>query len=332
MEKIDNMSDDFPPKGKKILPRQFERDVASAFKKIETQYEQKKQFPHRYVTGFNSLDQIISGFYPEELILLTGQPGIGKTAFLCSLACKKSLIDTPNQETILYFTHKDSRMVLTTRMFAAIEKVPLLDVIMGIRPSQWPNMARACGILGILNITIIDFSFNLQEIEATLIEVVKKNDLRLVIIDDLQFIKNTQEEAVAGSRERELADILVRLKKMAQIAQVPIVIVAPSNTDGGLVLNRLIRNYNMQESSLFESAADKILRLHRPEYYSKHNPAQEIAEIIVTKNNMGCTGTVELAFCGPSLCFEDFGTTATTALRKIQQIISQELHNSGNNT
>lgn len=83
---------------------------------------------------------------------------------------------------------------------------------------------------------------------------------------------------------------------------------------------------------MFESAADKILCIHRSEFHAKENPAQEIAEIIVTKNNMGWTGTAELAFLGPCLGYEDLGSIALAALKKIQQIISQELHCNGNNT
>ncbi len=325
------MSDEFSSNGKKTLHGQFKFDVASAVQKIERQYEQKKLFPNRYATGFKSLDQIIRGLYPEELIFLTGEPGIGKTAFVCSLACHKRLIGTSNQKTILYFSHKDSRMVLTTRMFAALGKVPLWDVIEGINKSQWPNMARACGMLEMKNITIVDFSCNIEEIEATVIEVMKKNDVRLVIIDDFQLIKSSK-GAADEFRERELVDSAVRLKKMARNAQVPVVIVVPSNTNGGLVLDRSTRKHSPSKSWLFESAADKILCIHRSEFHAKDNPAQEIAEIVVTKNNMGWTGTAELAFCGPSLCFEDLGSVASTALKKIQQIVSQELHSSGNDT
>ncbi len=325
------MSDEFSSNGKKTLHGQFKFDVASAVQKIERQYEQKKLFPNRYATGFKSLDQIIRGLYPEELIFLTGEPGIGKTAFVCSLACHKRLIGTSNQKTILYFSHKDSRMVLTTRMFAALGKVPLWDVIEGINASHWPNMTRACGMLEMLNITIVDFSCNIGEIEATVIEAKKKNEVRLIIIDDFQFIKSAK-EAVNESRERELADIAVRLKKIAQYVEVPIVIVVPSNTKSELVLDRTTRKSDTLGSWLFESAADKILRIHRAEFYAKDKPDQEIAEIVVLKNNTGWTGTADLAFCGPSLFFDDLGSIASTALKKIQQIIFQELHCNGDNT
>ncbi len=327
---MDDMSDEFSSNGEKTLHGQFKWDVTKAFLKIEMEYEQKKLFPKRYVTGFKSLDQIIR-FYPEELIFVTGEPGVGKTAFVCSLACHKSLIDPSNQETILYFTHKDSRMVLTTRMFAALGKVPVSDVIEGINGSQWPNMARACGMLEMLNVTIVDFSCNIEEIEATVIEVMEKTKIRLVIIDDFQLIKSSK-GAADEFRERELVDITVGLKKMASNAQVPVFIVVPSNTNGGLIFDRSTRKHSSSKSWLFESAADKILCIHRSEFHAKEKTDQEIAEVVVLKNNAGWTGKAELAFLGPSLCFEDLGSIASTALRKIQQIISQELHGSGNDT
>lgn len=112
------------------------------------------------------------------------------------------------------------------RMIAGLEKVPLPAVIGGIDDSHWVNMARACGMLEMLNITIVDFLCNIEEIEATVIEVMKKNEVRLVIIDDFHFIRSTK-EAADEFRERELVDIAVRLKKMARHAQVPVVIVVP---------------------------------------------------------------------------------------------------------
>jgi replicative DNA helicase len=331
VEIIENMSEDCFPNGNKITPGQFRIDIANTFERFETQYKQQKLFPLRYATGFDSIDHNIGGFYPEELILLTGEHGVGKTAFMCSLACNKILLCTCNHEVILYFSHKDTRIALANRMLAAFSKIPLKDVISGtINDSLWPVLTRAVGMLSEFNIAIVDSSYNIINIENIVTDVLQNNTVRLVIIDDFQFIESVQ-ASVDKSRECELADIALRLKRLAQHAKVPIIIVVPLKKNGCLVFDR-IRDTGSQSSWLFESATDKILSIHRSEFYVKENPAHEIAEIIVSKNNTGWTGTAELAFCGPTLRFEELNSIASTALKDLKMIISRELRCSGKNS
>jgi len=58
---------------------------------------------------------------------------------------------------------------------------------------------------------------------------------------------------------------------------------------------------DLRESGSLEQDADKVLFLHRPEFYGidtmdDGRPSKDIAEVIVAKNREGDTGSAKLIF------------------------------------
>jgi replicative DNA helicase len=66
------------------------------------------------------------------------------------------------------------------------------------------------------------------------------------------------------------------------------------------------RMSDLRESGAIEQDADLILLLYRDEYYHpEKEEAKGKAEVIIAKQRNGPTGSVDLAFIGEQLRFED---------------------------
>jgi len=67
-------------------------------------------------SGFSKLDNLTSGWQPSDLIILAARPGMGKTAFVLSMA--KNIAITFNKPVAL-FSLEMSSVQLITRMISS---------------------------------------------------------------------------------------------------------------------------------------------------------------------------------------------------------------------
>ena len=72
-----------------------------------------------YATGFDGFDKYYKGFYPGELVVIGGRPGMGKTSLMINLAINMSL-----QTPLVFISMDVSAETLSTRMIAALTGIP----------------------------------------------------------------------------------------------------------------------------------------------------------------------------------------------------------------
>ena len=147
--------------------------------------------------------------------------------------------------------------------------------------------------------------------------------LSLIIVDYIQLMNASVD---GENRTTEISEITRSLKGLAKELDCPVVALSQ--------LNRTVEQRNdkrpvmsdLRESGSIEQDADVILFIYRDEVYKPDSEEKGIAEIIISKQRNGPTGTIKLTFLGQHTRFENYSSIPhDTTDSKIQQTKSYHL-------
>lgn len=253
-------------------------------------------------SGFPSLDKVIFGLNPSDLILIAARPAMGKTAFALNIAVNAARMN--RNKKIAVFNLEMSREQLVSRMLSSEGRVSSEQMRNGkIEVSQWRGLSEAAEMLNEIELYVDDSAnITIGEMKAKLRRV---ENLGLVVIDYLQLMSTGRRD---GNRVSEVSELTRNLKIMAKELRVPVITLSQlsrgpeARTDKRPVLS------DLRDSGSIEQDADIVLFLYRDVYYTKDEENIGGAECIVAKNRHGETRTVNLRFDGQFTRFSDVET------------------------
>ncbi len=234
-------------------------------------------------TGYSSLDAIVGGLRPGELIIVAGRPSMGKTSLALCIS-EHVALDHP----VALFS-----LEMSARQIAA-------------RSVRWHEHLtdRSQAVTRLLNRNIwIDDSARMTvgTMRVRLQRIKRKHGLALVVVDYLQMLKGDGE-----NRTQEIGSISRGLKAIAKELKVPVVAVASLNRGVESRQDKRPMMSDLRESGDIESDADVCVMLYRDEYYDENSYARGFAEAIVRKHRDGPVGTAWLIFVPEYARFRDF--------------------------
>jgi replicative DNA helicase len=260
-------------------------------------------------SGFTPLDRITSGWQKSDLIVLAARPGMGKTAFVLSLARNAAI--TFNRP-VAFFSLEMSSVQLVQRMISSETGIPSDKLRKGtLDKSEWDKLVSQTGKLSQAPIFIDDTpSLSIFDLRSKCRRLKTTYNIELIVIDYLQLMRSDV-DSKNGNREQEISNISRSLKAIAKELNVPIIALSQLSrqveTRGGTKRPQLS---DLRESGAIEQDADMVLFIYRPEYYGmefdeENNSTKGIAEIIIAKHRNGALDNVKLKFINQLAMFAD---------------------------
>lgn len=218
--------------------------IANLLLKIQNKYDQNKKDLNTskifIKSGFNNLDQLISGFHDGDLIVIAGRPSMGKTSLAINIA--SNLIHNINTGLCIFSLEMSSEQILYKLIAISCNMNINYLIFNKFSKNQWMKIKTICNKL-LKNFIYINDKANISidYIEYTS-KLLKKehHDIQLIIIDYLQLIQTESLNQI--NRTQELSYITRKLKLLAQYLNIPVIILSQ--------LNRSIELRNNKEPML----------------------------------------------------------------------------------
>jgi len=245
-------------------------------------------------TGFNSLDAKLNGLQRSDLVLVAARPAMGKSALAMNFAENAAV---HAGATVVVFSLEMAKEQLAQRMLSSMSNIELSRIRSGDLDNEaWAMLIAAMQKLAEKKIFIDDTpGVTLNDIRAKCRRMKAERGLDMIVIDYLQLMNS---DGKTENRQQEVSKISRGLKLMARELDCPVVTLSQlSRAPEQRADHRPIMS-DLRESGAIEQDADVVIMLYRDDYYDEQSEDQGLAEIIITKQRNGPTGTVKLAFRG----------------------------------
>jgi len=246
-------------------------------------------------------------------MILAARPGMGKTAFVVSMA-KNAAVEF--NKPVAIFSLEMSSLQLVKRLISSETEIPQDKILKGnLDDHEFVQLNERIKKLAAAPLYIDDTpALSIFELRAKARRLKETQNIQLIIIDYLQLMSGGPDGK--GNREQEISNISRGLKSLSKELEIPIIALSQlsrqvENRPGGSKRPQLS---DLRESGAIEQDADMVMFIYRPEYYGiefdeNNEPTKNKAEIIIAKNRHGALETVKLRFIGQFAKFTDIDYT-----------------------
>ncbi len=280
------------------------KDVLNkTYEKISDLHDPDAKEKYRGIpTGFASLDNILSGLQPADLVVVAGRPSMGKTALALNIGenvAKKGY-------SVGVISLEMSKEQLVERMFCSLLAVDSWKMRTGkLTDDDFSKIGAIMDELNSMKIFIDDSIGNsIAELKAKARRLKMESGLDLLVVDYLQLMS-------AGSynfqpnRVQEISEISRSLKALARDLGIPIVALSQLSRAVELRPSKIPQLSDLRESAAIEQDADVVMMIYREDYYEEDTERKGITDIYIRKHRNGPTGHVELSFKKEQMKFID---------------------------
>ena len=245
-------------------------------------------------TGFEKLDNLLSGLQKSDFVVLAARPSFGKTALALDIARHAAV---EKKIPVGIFSLEMSTPQLVDRFIAAEAHVDLWKLRTG-RLSEANNdfqrINDALARLAEAPIYIDDAaSATVIQMRAMARRLKSESDLGLIIVDYLQLMQPRQH---SDSMVQQITEISRSLKHLARELDVPVLALSQLSRAVEQRHPPIPRLSDLRESGAIEQDADVVMFIYREDKAKRETTRPNIAEILVEKHRNGPTGKVELYF------------------------------------
>ena len=273
-----------------VAVKDLEPEAQRLLEKLYTE----RQMITGVATGFNDFDRLTSGLQPSDLIIIASRPSMGKTALSLNIAQHVAL---RKRQPVGIFSLEMAKSQLLMRVLCAEAMVDAHRVRTGyLSKDDFGRLVDSLGQIANAPIFIDDSSsLTIMQMRAKARRMKAEHGLGLVIVDYLQLMSGFGR---VENRNQEVSGISRGLKALAKELEVPVIALsqlsrAPEQRAGSDHRPQLS---DLRESGSIEQDADLVAFIYREEVYKPSEENAGLAELIISKQRNGPTGTIKLAF------------------------------------
>jgi len=251
-------------------------------------------------TGFIDLDRLMR-LVDSELLLIAGRPSMGKTQLGLQIAINRaqSLLTDNERGQVLIFSSEMSKDELFLRGACSFAGVNSDRIVTNqAKAEEWQAVDEALSFFDMLPISVDDTpGAYTDQVYFRSVMANAQKPVRLILADHTELF-NTKAE----SETLRVSNIVRSFKGVARVVNAPFVDLHQLGRD---VDDRSDKQPMLSDLKYAgEAHADKVIFIHRPEYYLKRNIAcqcdvadrEGVAITTLAKNRNGPVGRVRLAF------------------------------------
>ncbi|WP_121665262.1 replicative DNA helicase [Mesonia aquimarina] len=252
-------------------------------------------------TGINTTDKHFSGWQPTDLIVIGGDSGMGKTAYVMNtmLAASKQDISCG------MFSMEMSVIQLAIRGIANESNYHMNQLMRNgfEKPEYFHGLLKTVEEMKNLPIHIDDQpALTVIEMKRKARMMKRKYNIEILVIDFIQMFSGDKDTRI------NIAEAAREAKNIAKELEIPVIALSQLSREVKRDTYKIPQKHHLRESSAIEDAADVIGLIYRPSVYGfspESHPtlyedlgldANANACLIVVKNRNGSLGNVPMKY------------------------------------
>lgn len=249
--------------------------------------------------GYPSIDKLLYGLRPSNLIILAARPSVGKTLLALNIA-EHVAIDC--NKSVLFVSLEMTKEELSERTITSISGLKAEQIQLG-KYNQGDHEKISGAFDKMFHSSLItddNPTLTIMDIRAKCRRIKRKYGLDLLIVDYLQLIKGVKAE----NETIKIGYITHGLKQIAKELNIPVMALCQLNRDIERRINKRPVMADLRQSGHIEQDADVIIFIDRKELHDESAP-KGLADIYIAKNRSGQIGETTLSFRGNYCRFDN---------------------------
>jgi len=253
-------------------------------------------------TGFKMLDNVTGGFQKGHLYTVAVKPGMGKTAFLLSVANNLAI---KNNHSVAIFSSERSNQKITHRLIESETGMSLEKLRQGaMKPSERDHLQSLVSSIAKAKIFLDDTpSLSAEELEKKSRQLKRVHRVDLIIIDYLELLSTSITDT--DNRSEQLAKIVLAIKNIARELDMPILLFSQI----GSPFNFMSKPSLEDLPEFLSELSDALWFVHRSDLFpsGKNGNSKDVVEVIIAKHpSVAEPAVVKLTFIESIAKFADF--------------------------